>query len=450
MPKRVVIIGGGFGGAYAAAELERRTGSDVEIVLLDRNNYFVFYPLLVEAGTGSLHPRHAVVSIRSFQRRGEFRMGNVLEVDTAARRVTYAVPYVEGVQTLDYDQLVVACGSVTRLPPVPGLAQHGHEMKSLSDAVALRDRAVMMLEAAEATSDPERRRALLHFVVVGANFTGVELAGEFFVSLREAARRYRHVREEDCNLTLIEIGDRLLPQLDADLAEFARRDLSDRGVGVRLRTSVAEVREAGVVLSDGSWLPAATVVWTAGIAPSPLLARLGLPRNEHGYLPCDPTLRVSGADGHWAIGDAATVRGPDGTMYAATAQNALRMGVHVARNIARVLAGAAPEPFTFRPRGSIAALGCRTGVAKVLGVKLAGFPAWFLFRTTYLAKMPGFARKVRVAMDWTVDLLFRRDFVQLGVHRETARGTATDAGAPREARVDPSPPVTRPPPAAPQ
>ena len=300
----------------------------------------------------------------------------------------------------------------------------------MNDAVAMRDRAISMLEAAEATEDAARRSALLHFVVVGANFTGVELAGELFVFLRDAARLYRHVRPEECTLTLLELGDRLLPQLDRELADFAHRDLVRRGVEVRLGTTATEVRRYEIVLADGSVVPTATVIWTAGIAPNPLVERLALPRDPRGYVDCEPTLRVRGYENVWAIGDAAAVPAADGRPYAATAQNAVRMGRHVGRNVARALAGEPPVPFAFRPQGAIAALGCRTGVAKIFGVKLSGFPAWFVFRTAYLLKMPGFSRKVRVALDWTVDLLFRRDVVQLGAHRERPPRTAAPLARP--------------------
>lgn len=418
MSRRVVIIGAGFGGAYCARALERATRSlDVEIVLTDRNNYFAFYPLLVEAGTGSLEPRHVVVPVRSFLRRARFRMGEVSAVDLARREVTLRLAGSEIVETLAYDQLVLALGSVTRVPDVPGLREHAFELKSLADAVALRDRAVTMLEAADAAADATLRRRLLHFVVVGANFTGVEVAGEFHVYLRQAARRYRNLTPDDCSVTLVELGDRILPALDRDLAEYAAAAMRRRGIDIRLRTSVERIEADRVLLRDGAALAAATTIWCAGIAPNPLARTIGVPLDARGYIVCARDLRVQGADHVWAIGDCAVNLDREGKPYPATAQHATRQGQHLAGNIARALSGRAALPFDYTSQGALAALGCRTGVAKIFGLKLSGFPAWFLWRTVYLIKMPGITRKLRVALDWTLDLVFRRDFVQLGVHR---------------------------------
>ena len=421
MGARVVVIGGGFGGAYCVQTLERlRRRAPTDTVLVDRHNYFVFYPLLVEAGTGSLEPRHVVVPIRSFLRSSSFLMGEVASVDLDRREVVVHGAVTGEERRLPYDHLVVAPGSVTRLPPVPGLDRYAFFMKSMTDAVALRDRAIAMLEAASATADAERRRALLHLAVVGANFTGAEVAGEFHMFLRLAARRYPNLTPDDCRVTLIELDRRILPALDEDLAGYAQRHLERRGISVRLRTSVREVREAEIVLQDGEVLPCRTLIWCAGIAPSPLIARLGLPTDERGYILCERDLRVRGHDRVWSIGDSAVNPGPDGKPYPATAQHAVRQGRHLARNIVRVLAGERPTPFEYEPIGSLVALGCRSGVAKIFGVKLAGFPAWWMFRTVYLAKMPGLGRKARVALDWTFDLFSSPEIVQLGVHQRPA------------------------------
>lgn len=422
MSGNVVIVGGGFAGAYCAQALEKaRTTEMAETLLLDRHNYFAFYPLLVEAGTGNLEPRHVVVPIRSFLRSTRFLMGEVVDVDLDAREVVFRPAMGEQERRLAYDQLVLALGSVTRLPDVPGLERHAFQMKSLTDAVALRDRAITMLEAADATSDPARRKALLHFVVVGANFTGAEVAGEYDMFVKRAARRYPNLRPQDCRITLVELADRILPALDEDLAEFARRHMERRGIRIRLGTTVREVDERRVVLEDGETLDAATVIWCAGIAPEPLLSRIDVPRDERGYVLCERDLRVRGFDDVWAIGDAAVNLDAEGRPYPPTAQHAVRQGIHLARNLSRALSGKRTEPFDYRAIGSLAALGCRTGVAKIFGVKLSGFPAWWMYRTVYLSKMPGLSRKARVALDWTFDLFFPTDVVQLGVHRSQAR-----------------------------
>ncbi len=418
---RIVILGGGFGGAYAAQELERRLRpEEAEIVLINRSNYFIFYPLLIEAGTGSLHPRHAVVSLRAFLRRHTtFRMADVTGVDRASRRVTYRLSGSDREETLDYDHLVIALGSVTKLPPVEGLEEHGFEIKGLTDAVALRDRAIQMLELADAIDDPDARRELLHFVVVGANFTGIELAGEFNVFLRAASRTYRNVQVEDCRVTVVELGERILPALEEELAEFASESLRRRGVEIRLGCSVATVASHKAVLTTGEHLASRTVIWCAGIAPSPLIAKLDVPVDGVGYILCERDLRVQGSESEWAIGDCAVNLDREGVPYPTTAQHATQQAKVLGKNLVRALRGQPTAACDITSKGALAALGCRTGVAKVFGVKLAGFPAWFLWRTVYLLKMPGWARRVRVAIDWTLDLVFRPDYVQLGIHRVT-------------------------------
>ena len=415
---RILIVGGGFAGAYCAQALERKLRpGEAEIVLVDRNNYFIFYPLLVEAGTGSLEPRHAVVSIRSFLRRTRFVMGEITAVDTAARQVTCRLPGGGTAEvTLDYDQLVLAPGSVTRLPAdVPGLAERGFEMKSLSDAVRLRDHAIRQLERADVAPDEATRRRLLHFVVVGGNFTGVEVAGEFQVFLGRACRRYRSVRPDEVAVTVVELGSRILPALETDLAAYAADRMRRRGIEVVLGETVRAIAEDRVELTNGHTVAAETVIWCAAIAPSPLLDVTSLPRDRQGWLLCESDLRVQGHRHVWAVGDSAVNPGPDGSPYPATAQHAVQQGKHLATNLVHELRGQPTSPCEIRSRGSLAALGCRTGVAKVFGVKLSGFAAWFLWRTVYLIKMPGISRRLRVALDWTMDLVFPRDEVQLGL-----------------------------------
>ena len=414
--KRIVILGGGFSGAYCALALEKKLrGRGVEVLLLDHHNYMLFYPLLIEAGTGGVEPRHAVVPLRRLLHSTRFRMASVLGLDTERQTVRYDPVGDERTADVHYDHLIVALGSVTKLPPVPGLKEHGFQLKSIADAVGLRDRAIQLLELADGTEDPERRRALLHLVVVGGNYTGVEVAGEFQAFMRQAARYYSNVHPDDCRVTLIELTDRILPALDRGLAEYAAEHLERRGLEVRLKESASSIAPDHVVLKSGGTLRTHTTIWAAGVAPTPLIEKLDLPTDERGYIECERDLRIKGYENLWGIGDGAVNTGPDGQPYPPTAQHAVREGKHLADNLVRVLEGRPAEPCDIKSQGSLAALGCRTGVAKVMGVRLSGFPAWFLWRTVYLAKMPGWPRKLRIAMDWTLNLLFSRDYVQLGL-----------------------------------
>ncbi len=414
---RIVILGGGFGGAYCAQMLEKTARKlDAEVVLINQHNYFIFYPLLIEAGTGTIEPRHAVVSLRSFLTSTEFRMGSVKSVDTDLRRVTYDVDGMAAAE-VTYDHLVLALGGVTRLPDVPGLREFGFELKSLADAVLLRDRAIGMLEMTDAITNAAKRRELLHFVVVGGNFSGAELAGEFHAFLREASRCYRNIKPADCQVTLIEVQDRILSALDPDLSEFAATAMRRRGINILLKTTVQSVAEDHVVLSTGEKLLTQTVIWCAGVAPNPIIKHLSFPVDGRGYIVCERDLRVKSFANVWGIGDCAVNLGPDGKPYPATAQHAVQEARHLAQNLVRVLRNQPPLPCNIQTKGSIAALGCRTGVAKVFGIKISGILAWFLFRTFYLMRMPSWTRRLRIAIDWTIHAIFPREYVQLGVHR---------------------------------
>lgn len=425
---RLVIVGGGFGGAFAVQRLGRRLRSDeAEVLLIDRHNYFVFHPFLVEAGTGSLPPQHAVVGLRAFTHAQGLLMGEFTGADLARQTIRVRPVGLDDERELHYDELVLALGSVTSLPDIPGLREHALEVKNVGDAIALRDRAIRLLEQADQCDDPARRRSLLHIVIVGSSFTGTELAGEFEVFLRRAAKRYANIAPGDIALTLVDLADRILPNLDAGLAAFAAERLRGRGVDLRLRTSVKRVTPREVVLSNGEALAAETVVWCAGIAPNPVLAGLELPVDSRGWILCDPELRVRGVPHVWAIGDCAVNPGPDGKAYPATAQAAVQQGRAVADNLVHTLRGRPPVRCVIRDRGALVPLGCRTGVARIGPFRISGFPAWFMWRSVYLLKMPGWGRRLRVALEWSIDLLFGRDDVQLGVRGERPRTPATTA-----------------------
>ncbi len=434
--KRVLIIGSGFGGAYCAQALEKAAGRlAVEVVLVDKRNYFIFYPLLVEAGTGGLEPRHAVVSVHDFLRKTQFIMGEVTEVRAEKSEVEVRMTGTELTRTLAYDHLVISLGSSTKFPPIPGLQEHAFELKTIGDSVALRDRGLQMLEIANSLEDREMRRELLHFMIVGGSYTGVELAGEYHAFLQEARRRFPSVHKDDIRVTLCDIAPRILPTLDEELADYAHKQLEKRGVRILLNTTLNRLDARRAELSNGEVLHTRTVIWCAGIAPPELVRRMPFEKDRNGYLLAERNLLLKGHSSIWAIGDCAVNPDAEGNPYPATAQHAIRQGSHAARNILRVIEGRGePLPCDIVSQGTLAAIGCRTAVAKVFGFKLSGFTAWFLWRTIYLMKMPTLMRKIRIAADWTVQLLFRRDLVQLGVHRLPREAQAPSPGT--EERVE--------------
>lgn len=413
----ILILGGGFAGAYCAQALEKRLADSCDIILIDRNNYFIFYPLLIEAGTGDLEPRHAVISIRQFLKHTTFQMGEVKDIDLSNKKVFGDVKENGKKIKLAYDHLVIALGSITNLPAIPGLKEYGFEMKSLLDAVALRDRAIQLLEMADLAQTKEERQSLLHFVVVGGNFSGTEVAGQFDEFLKKASHAYSNVNESDCQVTLIDLSDRILNILDSDLSDFATKRLQQRGINIRLKTTISEINFDNVILNNGEQISTRTVVWCAGIAANPLLTELGLPVDKRGYILCENDLHIKGKKDVWAIGDSAVNIDTQGKPYPATAQHAVGQAKVLAKNIDRVIHNRPTQLCVLSSKGTLAALGCRTAVAKIFNIKLSGFLAWFLWRTVYLSKMPGWSRRLRITLDWSMDLLFKRDYVQLGVHK---------------------------------
>lgn len=364
-----------------------------------------------------MEPRHVTVPIRKFLgRRAKFVMAEVEAIDLAENQVAYRVEGMVEAQKLHFDHLILAPGSVTKFPPIPGLEDHAFQLKSLSDSIEFRDRGVRLLEMANTVADREERRALLRIVIVGSNFSGIELAGEYQEFLSDQAKSYPNIAEEDVQVVVVEYADRILPAIDADLARFARRNLEDRGVVVHTKTSLSQVCPEHVVLTTGEKVRTHTTVWCAGIAPSPLLKKVkGLPLDERGYIRCAKTSLVNGFDNVWAVGDSAFIPDSEGKPYAATAQNASRQGALAAENVLHQMRGEALKEFDYNPVGSLAAIGCRSAVARVFGVKLSGFLAWWLFRTVYLMKMPSWSRRVRIVIDWTLSLFFKQEPVQLGV-----------------------------------
>jgi NADH dehydrogenase len=417
MAWNVVIAGGGFGGFYAARTLERAMPpASTRITLVSDVNFMLYTPLLPGAAAGTLEPRHVVVPLREALDRTDLRIGTILDADPS--RNVLRVEALEGhVEELGYDQLVVAVGSISRTLPVPGLAEHGAGFKSLPDAIELRNRLLRTLEAAETLEDPGARQAWLTYVFVGAGYAGLEGLAELQDFAADAIERYPRCRMQGMRWILVEATDRVMPEISPDLAEFAVRELRGRGIEIRTQTTLEELTATTARLSDGEVVPTRTCVWTAGVRPHPVVARLGLPLDERGRIRVDETLRVEGNPDVWAIGDAAAVPDPakEGKgPTPPTAQHAIRQGRRVARNIAAVLGAGRVRPFTYKTKGVFVDMGQGEAVASTVGIKWRGRPAWLLARTYHLARMPGVKRKLRLLVDWNVQLLFGRDLSELG------------------------------------
>jgi len=414
MAWNVVIAGGGFGGAMAARELERiMPQQSARLTLINDVNFLLYTPFLPEAAAGTLEPRHVVTPLRELLDRTYLRLGSVSGHDPEARKVELRTREGE-LETLAYDQLLLALGSVSRVLPVPGLSEHAIGFKTLADAIWLRNHVVETLEAANASEDPARRDELLTYVFVGGGYAGLEALAELQDFAADAMESYPRARLHGMRWVLVEAADRVLPEIDAGLAEYALRQLRGRGIEIRLGTMLEEVTADRARLSDGETLPTRTLVWTAGVAPNPSLRRLGLPLDERGRVPVDAHLRVAGSDSVWAIGDCAAAPDPRGGLYPPTAQHAVRQGPVAARNIAAELGVGTARPFEYRGNASFVNLGRYKAVGRVGGRTFRGFPAWWMARTYHMSQIPGVARKARAVLDWTASLPFRRDLAEVG------------------------------------
>ena len=429
-PPRVLIVGGGYVGTYTALKLRRwaRRGR-LEVTLVAPDSFMTYQPFLPEAAGGNIEPRHVVVPLRRALRGVHILTGEITAADPSRRAATFHPAEGEPYE-IPFDVLVVGCGSVSRVLPVPGLAEHGVGFKSLPEAVYLRNRVLSQMDAAEATNDETVRRRALTFLFVGGGYAGVEALAELEDLARDACRLYRRVRREDMRWVLVEAADTILPEIGPDLARYALDRLSSHGIEVHLETRLESAAGGRMRLSDGTELHADTLVWTTGVRAHPLAGRLGLPVDERGRLSVDAELRVRGASGVWAAGDCAAVPDPyAGGISPPTAQHALRQARRLGRNIKRTLERREPKPFRYRSRGALVSLGRYRGVARVFGIRVRGSLAWFLHRSYHVLMLPTFNRKVRVMADWTLALFFRRDIVQLGSLQDPRRAFAEAAEA---------------------
>ncbi|MEM7431506.1 MAG: FAD-dependent oxidoreductase [Pseudomonadota bacterium] len=424
MPRpRVVIVGGGFAGAFTAKYLRKYAKDSIEIELINAENYFVFQPLLPEVASGTISAPDAVTPLRYMLPGVKFRMAEVTHVDADAKRVHFLQGSRRVPQSVAYDQLVLAVGQKTNLSFAPGLAEHSVCMRNLADAHQLRNKIIRRLEHADVTEDAELKQRLLTFVVGGGGFSGVETIGEVAEMVARTLKFYPNIATAEVRHVLVQRGPRLLEELPERLGLYAQEKLAARGIDIRLNTSIASATGNDVYLDDGTSIPSCLLVTTVGNGPSTFTTGLGI-NLERGKIPVDANLRAIDRDDTWALGDAALIPLPseDGEPRFAppTAQFATREAKCVAKNIVRSLAGEAPEQFDFTPQGSLASIGNYKGVAQIFGLRLSGLIAWMLWRFLYIGMLPGFATRLRVALNWGFDYFLPRSIVQIANQTESA------------------------------
>ena len=422
MTRQIVILGGGFAGVATARKLEHQlhARSDVKIVLVSRENFFVLTPLLFEACSGTLELRHCAQPIRPSLRRSRFIEATVTDVDVDRGVVHLTADGVES--ELPYEQLVVALGSSTNLKTIPG-SETAFTFKTMADALVLRNHFIEQLERADVTTDAAQRACHLTFVVIGGGLVGIELLGELTAFADNVLRYYPSIRRDELRFHLFEATARILPEVDQKLASVATRILARRGADIRASTPVRAI-ELERVHIDGEIIGASTIILAAGIVPSVAVSRVDVARDARGRIIVHSTMRSTSHPTVWALGDCASIPGPDGKPYPALAQHAIREAKQLARNVAAVVQGRTPEPFVFRTLGTMAALGHSSAVAQVMGVRITGVVAWWLRRSYYLLQMPRWDRRLRILLDWTVALFFRPDItkVDLAVEHDQILG----------------------------
>jgi len=427
---RIVILGGGFGGVYTALKLERilKLEDRTEVILISPENFFLFTPMLAEIVSSQIDTSHAINPVRRLFKRTRFLEGTAAGLDLDARSLLVEHPNGDR-RDYPYDQLVIAVGALTGYFGMDDVERNSYTAKTLADAIRLRNRAFALLELAEIEGDPSQRAGMLTIVVAGGGFTGVEMAGEINDLIRSAARSYPSIGQSDIRVILVEARSRLLPEFDERLAAFATRRLKAAGVEVRVNTMVTGATDREVSLKDQPLaqdhpaIPTRMLVWNTGVAPNPFVAASGLPTTGRGWIKVDDHLRVEGRPGVWALGDCAQIPNPlrPGQHQPALAQHAIREAARLARNIAAEIRGQPTRPFVYRTLGQMATLGHHNGIGTIGPVRVWGLPAWLLWRSYYLWRLPRLEKRLRVATDWTVDLIFGRDISQIQTYEETGR-----------------------------
>ncbi len=432
------MVGAGHVGLYAALRLSKKLGPrEAEVVVVDPQPHMTYQPFLPEAAAGSISPRHSVVPLRRELRRCTVVVGAVTRIDHATKTASVQ-PIAGPSREIRYDQVVIAPGSVSRTLPIPGLHESGIGFKTIGEAIYLRNHVLDRLDVAAATPDPALRQRALTFVFVGGGYAGIEALAEMEDMTRSALRYYPELNPDDMRWVLVEATQRVLPEVDPDMGAYTVQQLLRRRMDIRLGTRLESCVDGLVKLSDGDSFPADTIVWTAGVKPSPMLDATDFPRDERGRITCRPTLQVVDGDqvlaDAWSAGDCAAV--PDltkepGSYCSPSAQHAVRQANRMADNIVNVIRGLEPVPYRHQHAGSVASLGLYKGVAQVYGIKMKGLPAWFMHRTYHMSRIPSLNRKVRVVADWTLAFFLKREAVALGQLHD-----------PREEFVEASQPVS--------
>jgi NADH dehydrogenase len=417
--KRILILGGGFGGVYTARHLEKlcKRRQDIEIVLVSRDNFLLMTPLLFEVCSGTLDLRHCSFPIRAFLRTTRFAEAKVQSIDLERRVVHFSTP--AETAELSYDQLVLALGAMTNRVMIPG-SEHAFTFKTLADALLLRNHIIERFERADVEKDPERRQRQLTFVIIGGGLVGVELFGEMTAFVDGIAPLYKHVNRDQVRFILLQGADRIMPEINPKLADYGTRVLNKRG-GADIRTkTIVRAIEPGKVHLPEETIAAETIILAAGIVPNPVVAGLPVEKDKRGHIVVDGTMRCRSHPEVWALGDCASIPAPDGKPYPNLAQHALREAKVLARNIVAVLDNRPPQPFVYDNLGMMGSLGHSKAFGQLLKVRVRGVLAWFVRRTYYLMQMPGWARRLRIMIDWTFALLFRPDIVKISLDSEAA------------------------------
>jgi NADH dehydrogenase len=421
LPKRILILGGGFAGLDTALYLERifSNNKDVEITLVNQNNYFIYTPMLAEVVASSIDAKHAVCPIREFFSKVSFKELEVLSIDLRNRVVNCFHCDICNINlNLEYDYLVIALGSITSFHHTNGAEEYSFPLKNIQDAKVLRSHVIDMFEHAELENDPDKRRKFLTFVVAGGGYTGVEVAAELNDFIHKSRRFYKSVRPEEVRVIIAHHGPRIMQEMSESLASYAEDLLRKRGMEIYLKTTVTNVDLDKVEFDNNKVIPTKTVIWAAGTAPHPVVETLPCAKDKGGRIVVNEYLEVPDWSNVWALGDCAHIPNPEtGDPYPPTAQHAVREGKRLAYNIEAAIYGKEKKPFQYATQGMLAPLGHRSAVAEIKGFKFSGFFAWFLWRSIYLGKLPGWDRKMRVALDWALDLFFPRDIVQLKIVR---------------------------------